>query len=210
MFTGIVSRVARVLGIRLVESGSVRLVVDLTGESEGLVVGASVAINGVCLTVVSIEAETAHFDVISATARLTNLHQLRSDDRVNIERSLKMGDELGGHILSGHIASTVEVESYDVDQGESRLTFHVPDSWKKYLQPMGFVALNGVSLTLAKYDTITGCGTVNLIPETLRSTNLVECKAGTQLNLEIDPHTLAIVQTVEEYLRNRVSNSEPV
>ena len=164
---------------------------------DGIEEGASVAVDGCCLTVSAISDDVLQFEVVTATQRITTLGKLRQGDKVNVERSLKFGDEVGGHILSGRIASTVEVTDYQSRESEATLTFRVPKEWRKFLMTKGFIALNGASLTLASFDSATGCGTINLIPETLKRTNLGSVRIGDHLNLEVDSTTQTIVQTVE-------------
>lgn len=199
MFTGIVQAVCPV---RLVSSphSFLRLQVDLGVTATELQVGASVALNGVCLTAVEVDGTSAEFDVIEATARISNLGCLQSGDLVNVERSLRFGDEVGGHMLSGHIADTVHVEDVSSRSQSPSIVFKVPSELKHYLFQKGFIALNGVSLTLAEYESSTQLGTVNFIPETLRRTNLTNLSVGDRLNLEIDAQTQAIVDTVNVYL----------
>ena len=174
-----------------------------------LELGASVAVNGCCLTVADINEADVKFDVVSATQQTSNLGSLRIGDKVNIERSLKFGDEIGGHVLSGHIATTAEILDYQANQGEAKLSFQIPNEFRKYLMLKGFVALNGASLTLAAYDRETGIGEINLIPETLSRTNLGMLSPGDHLNLEIDSTTQTIVDTVERLHQQQMSDVKP-
>ena len=201
MFTGI-TRLKAPATIRM-QDGLRQITVDLAGYGEEISLGASVAINGVCLTVVSIKGSHLTFDVATETAQITNLGDIQDGDLVNIERSYRVGDEIGGHILSGHVADCVEVVAMKRSDTEARLSFLVPDQWCRYLMPKGFVALNGCSLTVADYDRSQGLGSVNLIPETLRQTNFDTVKEGDFLNLEVDSQTQTIVDTVTELLSDK-------
>lgn len=197
MFSGIVVGTYRVDSLTNVHTGQdQRLEVDLNDLTSGLKIGSSVAVNGVCLTVVSIDQATVGFDVVPATLRQTNLRLLSPGNMVNIERALRFGDEIGGHLLSGHIADVVEVVQVLRTPEDCSIDFCIPKVWRKYCHTKGFVALDGVSLTLASFDHETGIGCVNLIPETLKRTTLNSVVVGSLLNFEIDPTTLAVVDTV--------------
>lgn len=200
MFTGIVARVCPVVEIDHQHS-ALLLRIELGPLCDELVDGSSVSINGVCLTVIESLNGESKFQVIPATASLTNLGDCRPGTGVNIERSLKFGSEIGGHVLSGHICDTVSViETPETCEG-SAIVFEVSDEWRRFLFPKGFIALNGVSLTLAEFDRGNGIGRVNLIPETLERTNLGNVRPRDALNLEVDSQTQSIVETTESFLR---------
>ena len=201
MFSGIVAAFCQVRSIEQ-KNGINRLTLDLTGLSQNLEVGASVAINGVCLTVVALEDSLVSFEVVPATSNLTNLRLLSSGSLVNVERSIRLGDEIGGQLLSGHVADVVEVVQVQPATTERRIEFVVPKPWRKYFHTKGYIALDGVSLTLASFNHETGIGVVNLIPETLRRTTLCAVATGSLLNFEVDPTTLAVVDTVERMLQS--------
>jgi len=209
MFSGIVHASCQVLSLTT-ENNPVRLVIELGELVTHLEAGQSVAINGVCLTAVAIENSTVSFDVVDQTLRTTNLGELTTADWVNVERSLKLGDEIGGHLLSGHIAGLARVKSVTSQNEQTRLEVQIPINWRHFLFPKGFIALNGVSLTLAEYSHQTGLGSVYLIPETLKRTNLHFARTGTELNLEIDAQTQAIISTVENYLQNSGVSNLPI
>ena len=130
----------------------------------------------------------------------TNLGDLDAGSRVNVERSLRFGDEVGGHILSGHVAATVPVVEDRSEPGYRRLTVQVPDFWMCYLGLKGFVALNGASLTIAELDRESSTISVSLIPETLARTTFGDVRTGDRLNLEVDAQTQAVVDTVRSML----------
>lgn len=180
--------------------GITALRVQLRDYQAGLVRGASVAVNGVCLTVVSCDSTGVGFEVGKETARISNLGSLQTGSLVNVERSIQAGEEIGGHLVSGHIACKVEVVSFERDGEEASLSFLVPREWCDYVMNRGFVALNGCSLTVAEFDRETRLGSINLIPETLRVTTFGEQQIGDELNLEVDHQTQAIVETVKTML----------
>ncbi len=165
---------------------------------DGLKPGASVAINGTCLTVSSFKGSRICFDVMMETLRVTNLGSLSVGALVNVERAARFDDEIGGHILSGHVHTTVEVVSIDKPENNCVITFKVPDSWQQYVFPKGFVALNGASLTVG--EVIDGCFNIYLIPETLKITTFGQLGVGDLVNLEVDSQTQAIVDTIGRML----------
>ena len=199
MFTGIVQHVGTV---NAVAAGSVRrITVRLGPLAADLATGASVAVNGACLTVAELAPDGgASFDVVAETLAATNLGGLLPGDRVNVERSLRIGDEVGGHILSGHVSATGEVTALARAPGHCRLTARVPPAWMPYLMPKGFLALNGASLTIQALDR-GGCTlAVSLIPETLARTTFDATAVGDRLNMEVDAQTQAVVETVRSAL----------
>lgn len=203
MFTGIVQGVARIE--RLHRAGDV---VTLTlgfpgGALEGASVGCSISVAGVCLTVTSFDEKTACFDVIGETLRCTTLGGLSLGDEANFERSATLGDEIGGHLLSGHIAGTVEVVGRHEEKGNLTLSLKPPAEHVKHILPKGYVALDGCSLTVGSIEPDAGVFSVHLIPETRRVTTLDAKREGDRLNLEVDAWTQAVVATVERVLANR-------
>ncbi len=200
MFTGIVQGLCPIVRI-IDEPNLVRLAVELEALAEGIETGASVAINGTCLTVTGEEpGGVITFDVIRETLSLTNLGDLTPGALVNVERSFRVGDEVGGHILSGHVADVVEVAGIDQADNLREIRFSVPGRWMKYLHHKGFVALDGASLTIARVDQEKSEITVSLIPETIERTTLGKVSDGARVNLEIDSQTQAVVDTVERLL----------
>ena len=199
MFTGIVQAVRRVVDVSRA-GGVTTVALALDGTAEGLQTGASVAVNGCCLTVTAVQGGTAAFDLIEETTELTNLGQLTPGSQVNVERSFRVGDEVGGHILSGHIAASVPIVAVQAREGRRFLTACVPQEWLRYCMPKGFVALNGASLTIAKLERAAGTLSVSLIPETLARTTFAETSVGDRVNLEVDSQTQAVVETVRAVL----------
>ncbi|QYK03437.1 riboflavin synthase subunit alpha [Shewanella zhangzhouensis] len=201
MFTGIVQATCELVALEK-RQGMHTLAVSLPAElREGLTLGASVANNGVCLTVTRVEDDRVFFDVMEETLTLTNLGTITPGNQINIERSLTFGKEIGGHLLSGHVHCQAVVARV-TDVGEQRdLCLRVPKEWMKYILYKGFVAVNGCSLTVG--EVFEDGFMLHLIPETLRLTNLKDAVTGTRLNIEIDSQTQTIVDTVERVLAAR-------
>jgi riboflavin synthase len=180
-----------------------RLVVELSAElADGLERGASVSIDGVCLTVVAIADACASFDAVDATRKLTTLGELTLGSKVSVERSAKVGDELGGHDVYGHVIGTGNVLAREQIGGQLDLTIGVPAAWTKYILHKGFVALDGSSLTVDDVRPV-GSFKVHLIPETQRVTKLSHKQPGDRVNVELDARTVAIVDTVERVMAER-------
>ena len=193
MFTGIVSGTAPIL--RIAEGDGIRkITVDLGDFSDGLETGASVSLDGVCMTVVSMDSGEVTFDAISETLDRTTLSDRSEGDRLNVERSMRLGDELGGHILSGHVMGTAEIiESRTVGEGLD-LQISIPDRCSPFIMEKGFIAVDGMSLTVGKCDE-ESFG-LHIIPETLRITTLDKKVVGDRVNIEIDSRTQAVVETM--------------
>ena len=196
MFTGIVQGTGTVLSINNGEA--IRTLVINLPNVENLAIGASVAINGVCLTATTIESNLVHFDVIEETLQRTSTGELEVGHLVNIERSLAFGDEIGGHLLSGHIMGTGLVHAADVSGEGMNLEILVPEQLRKFILEKGYIGVDGISLTVGAVEN--GCFSLHIIPETLRLTTLGQREAGDAVNLEIDSTTQTIVETVERYL----------
>ena len=196
MFTGIVQGTGTVLSINNGET--IRTLVINLPNVENLAIGASVAINGVCLTATTIESNLVHFDVIEETLQRTSTGELEVGHLVNIERSLAFGDEIGGHLLSGHIMGTGLVHAADVSGEGMNLEILVPEQLRKFILEKGYIGVDGISLTVGAVEN--GCFSLHIIPETLRLTTLGQREAGDAVNLEIDSTTQTIVETVERYL----------
>ena len=193
MYTGIVSGTAPVIAVADGE-GIRTLTIDLDGFSDGLQIGASVALDGVCMTVVSLEGTEVRFDAIEETLGRTTLERAIQGHMVNVERSLRMGDELGGHILSGHVMMTAKIIGR-VERGEGLdLVIENPLEARPYILEKGFIAIDGMSLTIGA--TSDEGFALHIIPETLRVTTIGEKEVGDSVNLEIDSRTQAVVETV--------------
>jgi riboflavin synthase len=182
------------------EPGLRRLTVALGELAAGVELGASVAVNGTCLTATAVDTGRVSFDVIRETLRQTNLGALRVGDLVNVERSFRVGDEVGGHVLSGHVSGVAEVCDVELGPNVRNLQFAVPEALMKYLLHKGFAAFDGASLTLTFVDRALNRVGVSLIPETIARTTLGRVERGARVNLEVDAQTQAIVDTVERVL----------
>ncbi len=202
MFTGIVQALVEVQTIDHGEDLS-RLTLALGSLGQDLQLGASVAINGTCLTVTAHQAGLTKFDIIKETLRTTNLHGLASTAKVNVERSFKVGDEVGGHIVSGHVSTTAELVEVQHAGNDRVLTFAVAPKWLNFILHKGYVALDGASLTISNTDRANSTFSVSLIPETIERTTLGLIVIGDFVNVEIDSQTQAIVETVERVLAER-------
>ncbi len=165
--------------------------------SSGLSGGESVAVDGVCLTVVSSEGDELTFDVIQESLTLTTLNEAETGAELNLERSLKFGDEVGGHILSGHISCISEIVGLVSDEGVHDLRLQVDAEWMRYILEKGFIAIDGISLTVGQTDSEIGTFDVHLIPETLQRTTILGKGVGDHLNIEFDSQTVATVDTIE-------------
>lgn len=209
MFTGIVTGTFPVVELTR-KPGLTTLAVELDAPHlAGLQVGASVSLNGVCMTVTQIAANRAYFDAAVETLRKTTLGDLREGSRLNVERSAKAGVEIGGHPVSGHVDGMAEIVAITRPENNCVITFQLPASYTRYVFNKGFLSLNGCSLTVCDLDKKTGRFAVYLIPETLRLTTFGELKVGDRVNFEIDRQTQIIVDTidaaVERVLGDRLS-----
>ncbi|AIR66171.1 riboflavin synthase [Cedecea neteri] len=202
MFTGIVQGTATLVSID--EKPNFRThVIDMPTEMlPDLETGASVAHNGCCLTVTEINGNHVSFDLMKETLRITNLGELSVGDSVNVERAAKFNDEIGGHLMSGHIMTTAEISKILTSENNRQIWFKIQDkTLMKYILYKGYVGIDGISLTVGEVTATRFC--VHLIPETLERTTLGAKKLGQRVNIEIDPQTQAIVDTVERVLASR-------
>jgi riboflavin synthase len=207
MFTGIVQGVARVDAITERQGLRTLRLRFPDGFDTGLQVGASVAVDGVCLTVTALQPGAADFDVMQQTLALTTLGALRAGEGVNVERAAKEGAEVGGHPLSGHVDVQVTLAALRLPENNRVLRLSVPAPWMRYIFAKGYVAVNGASLTVAEAGReADGAGwfEVWLIPETLRMTTFGAKAVGAALNLEIDRQTQVIVDTVRAAVDERL------
>ncbi|WP_421180476.1 riboflavin synthase subunit alpha [Aeromonas enteropelogenes] len=202
MFTGIVQGTAELVAIDAQSNFRTHVIrMPDPDWGEGLVLGASVAHNGCCLTVTRVEGELVSFDLMQETLRLTNLGALQVGDKVNVERAARFGDEIGGHAMSGHIMCMAEVTSVIDTPNNRQVWYRLDPALMKYVLTKGYIGIDGISLTVGEVRGNEFC--VHLIPETLARTNLGWVKAGWRTNIEIDPQTQAIVDTVERVLAAR-------
>jgi riboflavin synthase len=202
MYSGITRGLFPVVELERHE-GVTRFTVELSPElSREVELGASIGLDGVCLTVVAFEGTCISFEAIAETLSRSTLGSLAVGRKLSVERSVRYGDELGGHDVFGHVVGTALVVARQQLGGQLDLTLEVPREWLKYILPKGFVALDGSSLTVGEVDPA-GRFTVHLIPETQRLTNFSNKQVGDRINVELDARTVAIVDTVERVLVER-------
>ena len=194
MFTGIVQGTGQV---QSVQGNSIVTIGVQIPSIEGLKIGGSVSIDGVCLTATSID-DVVTFDIIPETLERTTLGSLSTGSSVNVERALKFGDELGGHLLSGHIMGTAEITAVKNQDYTIKCTAEMVD----FIQEKGYIAVDGISLTVGLTDGNGGFD-VHIIPETLRLTTLGNKGVGDLVNIEIDAMTQAVVETTKRLMENK-------
>ena len=183
MFTGIVTDVGRVRSVRETNRDR-RFEIETAFDLSTLDLGASISHAGCCLTVVEKGADWFAVEVSGETLGLTTLDAWTEGRRINLERAARVGDELGGHIVSGHVDGIGEVISVESEGGSHRVRIRVPKPLHRFIAPKGSITVEGVSLTVNEVeDDVFG---VNLIPHTWEVTTLGELKAGSRVNLEID------------------------
>ncbi|EGU30511.1 riboflavin synthase subunit alpha [Vibrio ichthyoenteri ATCC 700023] len=202
MFTGIVQGMAKIVSIDKKQDFQTHVIELDQTLGANLAIGSSVAHNGCCLTVTNIDGNNISFDLMQATLKLTNLGQLEVGDSVNIERAAKFGDEIGGHSMSGHIALVANVHEVIDTPNNRTIWFEMPNEAMKYVLPKGYIGLDGCSLTIGEVEE--NRFSVHLIPETLQRTLFGAREVGDKINVEVDPQTQAIVDTVERVLAARL------
>jgi riboflavin synthase len=213
MFTGIVQGTATVDAIDDLQGlRRLRLSFADAPELDGAQVGASIAVDGVCLTVTGVERAVASFDAMQQTLDMTTLGRLQRGDRVNVERAARADAEVGGHPLSGHIDTRGRIAELRQPENNHVLRIAVPAPWMRYLFAKGYVAVDGASLTIAQARREadgSGWFEVWLIPETLRVTTFGARGEGDAVNLEIDRATQVVVDTVREAVAERLGALAP-
>ncbi len=203
MFTGLIETTCQVKAIRR-NAESMRLTLDLGGLAGQSVIGESIAVNGVCLTVTAIEGSLSHFDISAETLAKSTLGKLQSSSQVNIERAIKAGERFGGHFVQGHIDGTARIESIHKRSEFADIRFAAGAELLDAMVVKGSVAVDGISLTIATMDT-SSFG-ISVIPETLKRTTLATAKTGDFVNIETD----IIVKTVKKQLDRILPKSEPL
>jgi riboflavin synthase len=205
MYTGIIQGTFPVIELER-KPDLTTYAVELEGEmSQGLAIGASVSIEGVCQTVTDISGSAIRFEAIRETLDLTTLDALEVGQLVAVERSAKVGDEVGGHDVAGHVSGTGVVAEVDARGDVFDMAIEVPLDWTHVILEKGFIAVDGSSLTVGEVvkGKATATFALHLIPETLRLTNLGKKNVGDRVNIEFDSRTVAIVKTVERVLEAR-------
>ena len=193
MFTGIITDIGRVRQVE--KRGDTRFVIDTSFDTAGIEIGASIACSGACLTVVERGEGWFAVDVSAETLAHTTLGDWQVGSAVNLERSLRLGDELGGHIVTGHVDATAEIVSLEPEGDSLRYVFRAPAEFKRYVASKGSVALDGVSLTVNEVED--DCIGINIIPHTQSQTTFGEAQPGARVNLEIDVLARYVARLVE-------------
>ncbi|MAV94965.1 MAG: riboflavin synthase [Euryarchaeota archaeon] len=225
VFTGIVECKVELSSVKQYD-GFTRWIIDLPPmHGENLEIGASVSLDGVCLTVVEIDGGSVSFDLIQETLERSTLCLRKVGDWLNMERALRYGDEVGGHLVSGHVMAVGKIKRMDVlEQGINGsktmdIEIHVPPEVSEYVFEKGYIAIDGISLTVGKTHDSGGFD-LHIIPETIRRTTLAGKEVGSTVNVEIESSTQAVVDTIKKMLsknplldsnnRNQLLNREGV
>jgi riboflavin synthase len=202
MYTGITRGLFPVVAVET-HPGHTHFTVRLNDElTRDVQIGASVAIDGVCCTVVKQDGACLSFDAMQETRALTTLDALQVGRAVSVERSCRVGDELGGHDVFGHVIGTGTISAKRYVGEQLDLTISVPPAWMRFILHKGFIAVDGSSLTVGDVNP-QGSFDLHLIPETVRVTNFANKQVGDRVNIELDSRTVAIVETVERVLAER-------
>lgn len=200
MFTGIIEGLAKVVHIdRQEDFCSIILAEELSKNT--LNVGESVSINGVCLTVVDLSNKGVHFDIINETLNKTNLSKLKIQDKVNFERSLKVGDRISGHFVHGHIECLGKICSKNTKNNETKIIVEIDNMFEKYCVYKGSICLDGISLTISNINS--NRIELSIIPHTLNNTTLFFKDVNDYLNVETDL-LCKLVEKKLQYLKERV------
>ncbi|CUR53779.1 Riboflavin synthase [Serratia symbiotica] len=206
MFSGIIQDIVPLIGISEKNNCRTHIIKMSSNLLSGLKLGSSVAHNGCCLTIVSIKDKKVSFDLIKETLDLTNLGKLILGDKINIECAIKYHEEIGGHLISGHIICTAEITKILTSKNNYQIWFRISNQkLMKYIHYKGFIAIDGISLTIG--EVINNLFCVYLIPETLKRTTLGIKKLNDIVNIEINQQTQTIVDTIERILTiNKIKN----
>lgn len=194
MFTGIITDLGRVRAVS--RNGDTRLEISTGFDTTGISFGASIACSGVCLTVIDKGPRWFAVSVSAETLNCTTIGRWREGTRVNLERALKVGDELGGHIVSGHVDCVASIISIAPDGSSQRFVIEVADGFQRLVAEKGSVAVDGVSLTVNEVEGL--CFGVNLIPHTLSVTTLGHVVPGDRVNLEVDMLARYVARLLEK------------
>jgi riboflavin synthase len=211
MFTGIIQSIATIQNVS--DGNGIRTFVITfeTGFTEGLAIGASVAVDGVCLTVSEIiSAEKVSFDVMFTSLQITTLSEYQAGTKVNVERAAKEGAEIGGHPLSGHIDFKACISKVIQNGDNYCIRVALTNDWLKYVFPKGYIALNGASLTIAEVNKTELWFEVWLIPETRRMTSFESKREGDFINIEIERSTQVLVDTVRDAVKEELADLRPL
>ena len=201
MFSGIVQTVGKIESIK--DKNHIKTIrIETHGDYlEDIAIGQSVSVDGVCLSLVKKNKEYCEFEAVEETINRTTLGSYKQGTKVNLEKSLKFGDTVGGHFVSGHIHTRGRIVEVELVGESKNILIEIEEKWIKYLTEKGYISVNGASITIGKVSKNTFY--VHLIPETLRTTNLDELIYGKYVNLEFDQTTIAIVDTTERLINQK-------
>lgn len=199
MFSGIVDHIGSILEIKKLNNRDVRLIISTKFKKKDINLGSSICCNGACLTVTSINkirnSLNLSFDVSKETFDCTNFSQLKIKSLINLEKSLRLGDEISGHFVSGHIDEVIKLAGLKKHKGSHIINFSIPRSLKKLIAKKGSISLNGVSLTVNKVTT--KLFSVNIVPYTWEHTNFSSLKIGSRINVEVDMLARYVTQNLK-------------
>ena len=184
MFTGIVQAIGTIKSIEILSDESRRISVKCSNLGSNFSIGESISVNGVCLTVESQELDVLTFTAVKETILKTNFNELEVDSQVNLERAATLSTFLGGHLVTGHVDKTLKILDVQVSNNWTVIEIEFDNDDRKYLIPKGSITINGVSLTVS--DLQSKSFKINLIPQTLRETNLRDLKVNDFVNIEFD------------------------
>ncbi len=201
MFSGIVQTVGKIESIK--DKNHIKTIrIETHGDYlEDIAIGQSVSVDGVCLSLVKKNKEYCEFEAVEETINRTTLGSYKQGTKVNLEKSLKFGDTVGGHFVSGHIHTKGRIVEVELIGESKNILVEIEEKWIKYLTEKGYISVNGASITIGKVSKKTFY--IHLIPETLRTTNLDELIYGKYVNLEFDQTTIAIVDTTERLINQK-------
>lgn len=201
MFSGIVQTVGKIESIK--DKNHIKTIrIETHGNYlEDIAIGQSVSVDGVCLSLVKKNNEYCEFEAVEETINRTTLGSYKQGSKVNLEKSLKFGDTVGGHFVSGHIHTRGRIVEVELVGESKNILVEIEEKWIKYLTEKGYISVNGASITIGKVSKNTFY--VHLIPETLKTTNLDELIYDNYVNLEFDQATIAIVDTTERLINQK-------
>ena len=201
MFSGIVQTVGKIESIK--DKNNIKTIrIETHGDYlKDIAIGQSVSVDGVCLSLVKKNNEYCEFEAVEETINRTTLGSYKQGSKVNLEKSLKFGDTVGGHFVSGHIHTRGRIVEVELVGESKNILVEIEEKWIKYLTEKGYISVNGASITIGKVSKNTFY--IHLIPETLKTTNLDELIYDNYVNLEFDQATIAIVDTTERLINQK-------
>ena len=201
MFSGIVQTVGKIESIKDKDHIKTIRIETHGNHPEDIAIGQSVSVDGVCLSLVKKNKEYCEFEAVEETINRTTLGSYKQGTKVNLEKSLKFGDTVGGHFVSGHIHTKGRIVEVELIGESKNILVEIEEKWIKYLTEKGYISVNGASITIGKVSKNTFY--IHLIPETLKTTNLDELIYDNYVNLEFDQATIAIVDTTERLINQK-------